>query len=116
MLVDYVVSILDIVSFFFSSRRRHTRYWRDWSSDVCSSDLVGDDDGADPRPRGRRPLDGLDHRVEQAGEAPRVHRRGQAVDAAEVVVEAADRCAERRDGKKGRNRWTADHYKKTKWY
>src|SRR3712207_7104438 len=27
------------VVFFFSSRRRHTRYWRDWSSDVCSSDL-----------------------------------------------------------------------------
>src|SRR3712207_8777122 len=25
--------------FVFSSRRRHTRYWRDWSSDVCSSDL-----------------------------------------------------------------------------
>src|SRR3712207_5445604 len=25
--------------FFFSSRRRHTRYWRDWSSDMCSSDL-----------------------------------------------------------------------------
>src|SRR3712207_5514515 len=25
--------------FFFSSRRRHTRYCRDWSSDVCSSDL-----------------------------------------------------------------------------
>src|SRR3712207_8103436 len=25
---------------FFSSRRRHTRYWRDWSSDVCSSDLA----------------------------------------------------------------------------
>src|SRR5215217_8930391 len=25
--------------FFFSSGRRHTRYWRDWSSDVCSSDL-----------------------------------------------------------------------------
>src|SRR5215203_2160530 len=28
------------VFFFFSSRRRHTRYWRDWSSDVCSSDLA----------------------------------------------------------------------------
>src|SRR5204862_3069952 len=26
--------------FFFSSRRRHTRSLRDWSSDVCSSDLV----------------------------------------------------------------------------
>src|SRR3712207_7575018 len=28
------------ICFFFSSRRRHTRYWRDWSSDVCSSDLM----------------------------------------------------------------------------
>src|SRR5690606_39334347 len=28
-----------VVSFFFSSRRRHTRFSRDWSSDVCSSDL-----------------------------------------------------------------------------
>src|SRR3712207_518642 len=28
-----------MIIFFFSSRRRHTRYWRDWSSDVCSSDL-----------------------------------------------------------------------------
>src|SRR3712207_7356482 len=27
------------ISVVFSSRRRHTRYWRDWSSDVCSSDL-----------------------------------------------------------------------------
>src|SRR5256886_10268004 len=27
-------------SFFFSSRRRHTRFDCDWSSDVCSSDLV----------------------------------------------------------------------------
>src|SRR5690606_40539256 len=29
-----------VVFFFFSSRRRHTRFSRDWSSDVCSSDLV----------------------------------------------------------------------------
>src|SRR5687768_8578919 len=29
-------------SFFFSSRRRHTRCSRDWSSDVCSSDLDTD--------------------------------------------------------------------------
>src|SRR5690606_35308330 len=28
------------VFFFFSSRRRHTRFSRDWSSDVCSSDLA----------------------------------------------------------------------------
>src|SRR5437870_8898568 len=29
--------------FFFSSRRRHTRWPRDWSSDVCSSDLAVED-------------------------------------------------------------------------
>src|SRR5436305_3152714 len=29
-----------LLLFFFSSRRRHTRCGRDWSSDVCSSDLV----------------------------------------------------------------------------
>src|SRR5437868_9967304 len=29
-----------LVGFFFSSRRRHTRSKRDWSSDVCSSDLL----------------------------------------------------------------------------
>src|SRR5690606_41205577 len=29
-----------LVIFFFSSRRRHTRFSRDWSSDVCSSDLA----------------------------------------------------------------------------
>src|SRR6266542_2848821 len=28
-----------LIIFFFSSRRRHTRCYRDWSSDVCSSDL-----------------------------------------------------------------------------
>src|SRR5690606_40048708 len=28
------------ICFFFSSRRRHTRFSRDWSSDVCSSDLT----------------------------------------------------------------------------
>src|SRR5439155_15710946 len=32
---------LSYVFFFFSSRRRHTRWPRDWSSDVCSSDLFG---------------------------------------------------------------------------
>src|SRR3712207_3462384 len=38
----------DFVFFFFSSRRRHTRYWRDWSSDVCSSDLTTVDRPAPP--------------------------------------------------------------------
>src|SRR6266508_2163522 len=33
------ISGTNILDFFFSSRRRHTRWPRDWSSDVCSSDL-----------------------------------------------------------------------------
>src|SRR5690606_40110938 len=32
--------MLNVIIFFFSSRRRHTRFSRDWSSDVCSSDLI----------------------------------------------------------------------------
>src|SRR5690625_5863720 len=40
----------DVLSrFFFSSRRRHTRWPRDWSSDVCSSDL-----GSHHSSKGRR--------------------------------------------------------------
>src|SRR5690554_7381941 len=39
MLVFTVYHRCDLL-FFFSSRRRHTRCGRDWSSDVCSSDLV----------------------------------------------------------------------------
>src|SRR5215217_9267272 len=35
----FFINGVNIFFFFFSSRRRHTRYWRDWSSDVCSSDL-----------------------------------------------------------------------------
>src|SRR5207248_3781120 len=35
-----IVRICGIKIFFFSSRRRHTRSYGDWSSDVCSSDLV----------------------------------------------------------------------------
>src|SRR5207245_7143391 len=37
---DSIVFTYFCFFFFFSSRRRHTRCYRDWSSDVCSSDLV----------------------------------------------------------------------------
>src|SRR2546421_9387694 len=36
----YVTGFIIHIFFFFSSRRRHTRSDRDWSSDVCSSDLA----------------------------------------------------------------------------
>src|SRR3712207_6021043 len=40
MLAVRRVGIMCMRHSFFSSRRRLTRYWRDWSSDVCSSDLA----------------------------------------------------------------------------
>src|SRR5437762_8023789 len=46
-------------SFFFSSRRRHTRYIGDWSSDVCSSDLSR---GVNPK-AARLLATLLDHRI-----------------------------------------------------
>src|SRR5699024_12168039 len=36
----YLMDLFLFLFFFFSSRRRHTRSKRDWSSDVCSSDLA----------------------------------------------------------------------------
>src|SRR5215217_8515478 len=42
MFFFFDVRKVEIFFFFFSSRRRHTRYWRDWSSDVCSSGLDAD--------------------------------------------------------------------------
>src|SRR5690349_23976251 len=38
--VIFVFVVFCFFFFFFSSRRRHTRSLRDWSSDVCSSDLL----------------------------------------------------------------------------
>src|SRR2546430_8353582 len=62
--------------FFFSSRRRHTRFDCDWSSDVCSSDL------ADRRRCGRGGLVGGGDRGGRQSHRPRgEHRRQRARDA-----------------------------------
>src|SRR2546429_500990 len=45
-----------VVFFFFSSRRRHTRCSRDWSSDVCSSDLLQVNDQVGSREIGGKEL------------------------------------------------------------
>src|SRR5438874_2724037 len=39
-IADMGASVINVEAFFFSSRRRHTRSLRDWSSDVSSSDLM----------------------------------------------------------------------------
>src|SRR2546430_5823586 len=41
VIVHSIYRAISCFVFFFSSRRRHTRFDCDWSSDVCSSDLVG---------------------------------------------------------------------------
>src|SRR5947209_16352370 len=76
--------LLYIFFFFFSSRRRHTRYWRDWSSDVCSSDL------------------------------PPVDPRCPAIASASSCSRPAAGCSsarseERRVGKECRSRWSPYH-------
>src|SRR2546427_12437481 len=69
--------VLFFIFFFFSSRRRHTRFDCDWSSDVCSSDLVcpgGMRRG--PRPRRRHPEVGVQPRprLSTHGARPRLRR------------------------------------------
>src|SRR5438093_6657051 len=97
----YVLNILFIFFFFFffSSRRRHTRLVSDWSSDVCSSDLVG---GL------HVPVAVLRDPLSRAS-----LRRGGAGAAAAGTPRLA-RSEERRVGKECRSRGSPDHYKKKK--
>src|SRR2546422_1050240 len=82
--------------FFFSSRRRHTRCSRDWSSDVCSSDLGG----CYREPRGS-PAEHARVEEEISGAASvRSHVRAESVIA---------RSEERRVGKECRSRWSPYH-------
>src|SRR5690625_6853541 len=82
--------------FFFSSRRRHTRWPRDWSSDVCSSDLAEpallERIGAAGRGLRSVTLAGIHVRGE--------HRRGGVLDLRGGDVSGA-RSEERRVGKGG---------------
>src|SRR5271170_8341336 len=73
--------------FFFSSRRRHTRSTRDWSSDVCSSDLVG------------------------AGNSREIAKGDESVCGGDLRGAAgeSDRSEERRVGKECRSRWSPYH-------
>src|SRR3712207_7367606 len=87
--------------FFFSSRRRHTRYWRDWSSDVCSSDLPVRYTGF-PIPNAYVVGYGLDYRE--------LYRNLPFLCELKPEVYARDhRSEERRVGKECRSRWSPYH-------
>src|SRR5207248_4749341 len=107
---------------FFSSRRRHTRSYGDWSSDVCSSDLepfrrgVRRKDQVDlNRHGGRRRNDGrLRVREEGLGHG----RKGGALEPLELVsgrIEDSDaRSEERRVGKEWKRRGRTDQSRRSK--
>src|SRR5437870_12848772 len=76
--------------FSFSSRRRHTRWPRDWSSDVCSSDLPA--------------LERIRKFMLHLGEIGLPPER--------IAERIAERSEERRVGKECRSRWGAEHEKK----
>src|SRR5690554_7535464 len=104
--------------FFFSSRRRHTRCGRDWSSDVCSSDLVRLIDAAVLvliESAGQR-IEGVGVIAEAISGVDDLARLGLVVgqQTARVVVvflgipQHVTRSEERRVGKECRSRWWRD--------
>src|SRR5438876_2065803 len=82
-------AVCEVIDFFFSSRRRHTSWTGDWSSDVCSSDLRRSDEPSGGGAAVRAAV--------QVGQARRRRRRF--------------RSEERRVGKECRPRWSAYSYK-----
>src|SRR5690606_39851434 len=98
-----VVYTVDIFLFFFSSRRRHTRFSRDWSSDVCSSDLVGNVGLAGHRTTYGAPF----NRIHELQPGDRVVIETAAAYSV-YVVDSHTRSEERRVGKECRSRWSQD--------
>src|SRR5207302_7729253 len=99
--------------FFFSSRRRHTRFSRDWSSDVCSSDLVVPRHVHDQRlARGQSRVEG-----ERAAIDARVRQRIGDESAEDVAPDPTaqggpNRSEERRVGKECRARGSQESEKR----
>src|SRR2546429_2993091 len=93
----YIIDLFDLFFFFFSSRRRHTRCSRDWSSDVCSSDLKRDEE----------------HAIRMHREASDIFRaigdRQSEGIALNGLGQAYERSEERRVGKECRSRWSPYH-------
>src|SRR5256885_11020041 len=102
--------VLTSCSFFFSSRRRHTRLQGDWSSDVCSSDLH--------EPCTQSLLE-LRHRVfRNRARAERAQLIGEIFetvatrdlfDEIDLARDVVPRSEERRVGKECRSRWSPYH-------
>src|SRR5207237_6629885 len=89
MFFSFYVFLFFWFFFFFSSRRRHTRFKCDWSSDVCSSDLI-------------------------STARCSVFSSSRTLPGQRLVVRTRLRSEERRVGKECRSRWWPEHEKKKK--
>src|SRR5207253_4884104 len=99
-------------SFFFSSRRRHTRWPRDWSSDVCSSDLLDPGFLIGIITNGRQPQSGDPKQTAMPAKGGNAGLTDQDVkDLAAYVIQQnhnPGRSEERRVGKECRSGWVPD--------
>src|SRR2546421_8454650 len=93
--------------FFFSSRRRHTRSDRDWSSDVCSSDLLFGKPGVfrDEVMVGVHLCSRIKERNHEWTRIPPANFEGKR----DSCIRVNSRSEERRVGKECRSRWSPYH-------
>src|SRR2546427_6049707 len=89
-----------VIFFFFSSRRRHTRFDCDWSSDVCSSDLL-EETRRITRKRG------VDVVIDSVGQETWDKSLRALARGGRLVT--CGRSEERRVGKECRSRWSPYH-------
>src|SRR5206468_5646771 len=103
-----------LCDFFFSSRRRHTRSDRDWSSDVCSSDLENERLQSESRLlRGEvRELKLIVEAFRKAIGIPEEIKSADQVPPAVKAAAEAARSEERRVGKECRSRRATEYGKK----
>src|SRR5207245_3803539 len=98
--------------FFFSSRRRHTRCYRDWSSDVCSSDLFNSEEEmltklrTNPGTYDVVLINSARTLQAQAEDLLEPIDLSKVPNAKDLAPQLRDRSEERRVGKEGRSRWT----------
>src|SRR2546430_12002895 len=93
----------DLCLFFFSSRRRHTRFDCDWSSDVCSSDL------ADARQAAQWAGNAEEWGKYTTDDFLVTGADGVVKTKQQRMTEIAGRSEERRVGKECRSRWSPYH-------
>src|SRR5690348_18346037 len=103
--------------FFFSSRRRHTRWTGDWSSDVCSSDLVVADYAANLPEMKQLETNGVNTIATDASEKAQKYLQGNLTREGQNIansLQGKTRSEERRVGKECRSQRSTYHEKKIK--